>query len=52
MAHARVLEFLGDRGVRGTFFVTGEIAAAQPELVREVAVRATRSGSTDGTTFR
>lgn len=33
----RVLEFLGHRGVRGTFFVTGEIAERAPELVREVA---------------
>jgi peptidoglycan-N-acetylglucosamine deacetylase len=33
----RVLEFLGDRGVRGTFFVTGEIAERAPDLVREVA---------------
>jgi polysaccharide deacetylase family protein (PEP-CTERM system associated) len=33
----RVLEFLGDRGVRGTFFVTGEIAERSPDLVREVA---------------
>ena len=33
----RVLEFLADRGVRGTFFVTGEIAERAPDLVREVA---------------
>jgi peptidoglycan-N-acetylglucosamine deacetylase len=33
----RVLEFLGDRGVRGTFFVTGEIAERAPDLVRQVA---------------
>jgi polysaccharide deacetylase family protein (PEP-CTERM system associated) len=35
----RVLDFLDARNVRGTFFVVGEVAAAQPELVREVAVR-------------
>jgi peptidoglycan-N-acetylglucosamine deacetylase len=33
----RVLEFLDNRGVRGTFFVTGEIAERAPGLVREVA---------------
>ena len=33
----RVLEFLRDRRVRGTFFVTGEIAERAPDLVREVA---------------
>jgi len=33
----RVLEFLRGRGVRGTFFVTGEIAEHTPDLVREVA---------------
>lgn len=35
----RVLDFLDARGVRGTFFVVGEVAAAQPELVRDVAAR-------------
>ena len=34
-----VLDFLDARDVRGTFFVVGEIAAAQPDLVREVAAR-------------
>ena len=33
----RVLEFLRHRGVRGTFFVTGEIAERAPELVGDVA---------------
>jgi polysaccharide deacetylase family protein (PEP-CTERM system associated) len=33
----RILDFLGNRGVRGTFFVTGEIAERSPDLVREVA---------------
>ena len=35
----RVLDFLDTRGVRGTFFVVGEVAEQQPELVREVAAR-------------
>ena len=34
-----VLDFLDTRGVRGTFFVVGETAAAQPGLVQEVAAR-------------
>jgi peptidoglycan-N-acetylglucosamine deacetylase len=34
-----VLDFLDARGVRGTFFVVGETAAAHPDLVREVAAR-------------
>src|SRR5204862_2870610 len=34
-----VLDFLDARGVRGTFFVVGETAEAEPELVREVAAR-------------
>jgi polysaccharide deacetylase family protein (PEP-CTERM system associated) len=34
-----VLDFLDDRGVRGTFFVVGQTAAAHPELVRDVARR-------------
>jgi polysaccharide deacetylase family protein (PEP-CTERM system associated) len=33
----RVLEFVGERGVRGTFFVVGEVAEAHPDLVREIA---------------
>ena len=32
-----VLEFLAERSVRGTFFVTGEIAENSPDLVRDVA---------------
>jgi polysaccharide deacetylase family protein (PEP-CTERM system associated) len=35
----RVLDFLDARGVRGTFFVVGEIAQQQPDLVREVSTR-------------
>jgi peptidoglycan-N-acetylglucosamine deacetylase len=34
-----VLDFLDAREVRGTFFVVGEVADAQPDLVREVAAR-------------
>jgi polysaccharide deacetylase family protein (PEP-CTERM system associated) len=34
-----VLEFLDAREARGTFFVVGEVAAAVPELVREIAAR-------------
>ncbi len=34
-----VLDFLDARDVRGTFFVVGEIAEAEPDLVREVAAR-------------
>jgi len=37
MSH-RFLEFLAERGIRGTFFIVGEIAAEDPELVRRVAV--------------
>ncbi len=33
----RILEFLAERGVRGTFFVVGELADAQPRLVKEIA---------------
>jgi peptidoglycan-N-acetylglucosamine deacetylase len=32
----RILEFLRERKVRGTFFVVGRIAEVQPELVREI----------------
>jgi polysaccharide deacetylase family protein (PEP-CTERM system associated) len=32
----RVLEFLGERNVRGTFFVLGLAAERSPELVREI----------------
>ena len=35
----QVLDFLDDRGVRGTFFVVGEVAQSEPDLVREVAAR-------------
>jgi polysaccharide deacetylase family protein (PEP-CTERM system associated) len=34
-----VLDFLAARGVRGTFFVVGEVAERHPELVRTVAAR-------------
>jgi len=33
----KVLEFLGERGVRGTFFVVGEVAEAEPKLVQEIS---------------
>jgi polysaccharide deacetylase family protein (PEP-CTERM system associated) len=33
----RLLEDLGDLDVRGTFFVVGDVVAAQPDLVRRVA---------------
>lgn len=32
-----LLPWLADIGVRGTFFVVGEVAAAEPALIREVA---------------
>jgi len=32
-----ILAFLDRRRVRGTFFIVGELAAAQPDLVREIA---------------
>ncbi|HEY7105553.1 MAG TPA: polysaccharide deacetylase family protein [Acidimicrobiia bacterium] len=35
----RVLDFLDARRARGTFFVVGEVAAAHPEVVRDVAAR-------------
>lgn len=35
----RVLAFLDELGVRGTFFVVGEVAEARPDLVAEVASR-------------
>jgi polysaccharide deacetylase family protein (PEP-CTERM system associated) len=35
----RVLDFLDARAVRGTFFVVGEVAEQQPDLVGEVAAR-------------
>jgi peptidoglycan-N-acetylglucosamine deacetylase len=33
----RVLEFVGERGVRGTFFVVGEVAESHPDLVRDIS---------------
>lgn len=33
----RVLNLLADRGVRGTFFILGEVAAEHPTLVRDIA---------------
>src|SRR5438105_1862210 len=35
----RVLDFLDERGVRGTFFVVGAVAEDQHDLVREVSAR-------------
>jgi polysaccharide deacetylase family protein (PEP-CTERM system associated) len=32
----RVLAFLADRGIRGTFFVVGEVGADHPDLVRDI----------------
>ena len=34
-----LLPWLAEMGVRGTFFVVGEVAAAEPALVREVAAQ-------------
>ncbi len=36
MSH-RFLDYLRERGIRGTFFVVGEIARADPDLVRRAA---------------
>ncbi len=36
MSH-RFLDFLGERSIKGTFFVVGELAGDSPELVRRVA---------------
>lgn len=36
MSH-RFLDFLAERDIKGTFFVVGELARANPELVRRVA---------------
>jgi peptidoglycan/xylan/chitin deacetylase (PgdA/CDA1 family) len=47
----RVLDFLDARGARGTFFVVGEIAEQQAELVREVATRGHEVGLHAGTTL-
>ncbi len=33
----RVLDFLAERNVHGTFFVVGTVAEAQPDLIREIA---------------
>ena len=33
----KILAFLAERGVRGTFFVVGEFAEEQSDLVREIA---------------
>jgi len=35
----RVLDFLAERNVRGTFFVVGEVAEAEPDLVRDISDR-------------
>src|SRR5580704_11985542 len=32
----RILDFLDDRKVKGTFFVLGEIAEQHPELIRDI----------------
>jgi len=32
-----VLEFLGERGIRGTFFVVGQVVEEFPGLVKEIA---------------
>lgn len=37
MATRAILDHLGERGIIGTFFVVGEIAEAQPDLVRDIA---------------
>src|ERR1700722_8417600 len=33
----RVLKFLAERNIRGTFFVVGEFAEAHAEIVKEIA---------------
>jgi polysaccharide deacetylase family protein (PEP-CTERM system associated) len=33
----RVLNLLADRGIKGTFFILGEVAAQHPTLVRDIA---------------
>ena len=58
----RILEFLAARQVRGTFFVVGELAAAHPDLVRDIAAgghevglhawRHTALSDLDAATFR
>lgn len=37
LSTGRVLNLLADRGVKGTFFVLGEVAAEHPTLVRDIA---------------
>jgi polysaccharide deacetylase family protein (PEP-CTERM system associated) len=37
LSTGRVLNLLADRGVKGTFFVLGEVAEANPTLVRDIA---------------
>ncbi len=32
-----ILEFLGERGIRGTFFVVGDVTDSHPELARAIA---------------
>ncbi|TVP79184.1 MAG: DUF3473 domain-containing protein [Gemmatimonadales bacterium] len=36
-ATGRILDLLGERGVKGTFFVLGWVAERQPDLVRRIA---------------
>ena len=40
----RILELFERRGVRGTFFILGEVATFYPELVREIAAARPRGG--------
>jgi len=37
LSTGRVLNLLADRGVKGTFFVLGEVATEHPSLVRDIA---------------
>lgn len=48
-ATLRVLDELEGLGVRGTFFVVGELAETEPQLVREVAARGHELGLHDWT---
>lgn len=41
----RILDLLDDAGVRATFFVVGQVAAAYPDLIRSVAARGHEIGS-------
>jgi peptidoglycan-N-acetylglucosamine deacetylase len=36
---ARILDFLAEREIRGTFFVVGDVAERMPGLIREIAAR-------------